>query len=103
MRIRLENRLLNGEEHPKAAPVPVEQLVEEYRDWSMANKRPRTVANDQARIRRYLEFAKPGTVADVTTRSVMQFFAYRSLQDSAQPAMIITLTALARPSPAPPP
>ena len=88
-RIRLENRLLNGEGVQRESRVPIGELVEGYHTWSLANKRPGTVMNDQARIQRYLAFTKAATVQDVTTKSVMDYFAHRSLRDSVVPTTIL--------------
>lgn len=55
--LRLQKRLLLGDEPGKAPRVPIERLLGEYEAWSKANKRPRTVLNDTARIRGYTDLS----------------------------------------------
>lgn len=80
-RIRLEHRLLVGEEEqPATAPerVLVQQLVDEYEAWSKTQKKPKTVRNDKARIQAYRDFARPKFVDEITTKSVMDYQAVLS-------------------------
>ena len=49
--LRLRKRLLLGDEPSKRPRVPMSKLQDEYETWSKANKRPRTVIKDTARIR----------------------------------------------------
>ncbi len=93
LRVELEYRLYNPK-RPSAEPeaparMQMAALVDEYEAWSRANKQPKTVLNDQARIKAYRDFAKPEFVDEVTTASVMKFFAHRALHDSVSQATLL--------------
>lgn len=89
MRIELEYQLLRGELPAEKPRVPIAQLVAEYEAWSKANKRPKTVVNDRGRIQRFRDHGNPEFVDDVTTKSVMDYFSHRAVEDSVGPTTIL--------------
>jgi site-specific recombinase XerD len=89
LRTELTHELLHGEPNANPKRIPMETLVIEYARWSRANKRPKTVLNDQARIRKFRAFANLEYVDQVASKNVMDYFSHRVLEDSVSPTTIL--------------
>lgn len=89
LRLKLEWQLNSGEEPLRVKRTRINNYLEEFREFSISRKRPKTQVIDMGRLNEFLDSIDTAYLQDIETADVSRFLSRKALRDGSAPATIL--------------